>query len=215
MSVVKLSDVVAVRSGYPFRTRISPDPRGNAFVLQMKDVNQRLPADVSGAIRAQVKAPETHQLAAGDVVLKARGNTHCAVVEETSRKLPLVAAAPLLALRPNLRKVNPAFLRWFLNHPSTQARLAAAAVGTYVPTVSKSSIEDLDIEVPSLQTQELIVRIAALADRERELLEAITLKRSDATDQLLWRLSRTSGDTRKRRGRRGAVTPRLPDHEQH
>jgi len=215
MSVSKLSDVAAVRSGYPFRTRVSPDPKGNAFVLQMKDVNPRLPADVSGAVHAHVKAPETHQLTPGDVVLKARGTTHCAVVEVIPRELPLVAAAPLLVLRPDPRKVDPAFLRWLLNHPSTQTRLAATAVGTYVPTVSKSSLEDLEIEVPSLQTQELIVRIAELADRERELLEAITLKRSDATDQILWRLSRTSGEARKRRGRRGAVTPRLPDHEQH
>ena len=209
-----LSNVADVRAGYPFRTRVEADPAGNALVLQMKDVNPRSAADIDGAVRAVVTAPDSHRLTAGDLVLKSRGNTHCAVVGAVP-ELPLVAAVPLFVLRPDRRKVTPAFLRWFLNHPSTQGQLAAAAVGTYVPTVSKPSIERLPIQLPPLETQELIVKIAELADRERELLEAITSIKTDATDRILLRLSRSSGETRKKGGRRGAGTPRLPDHEQH
>lgn len=181
----------------------------------MKDVDASRPASVFDALLTRLESTEAHQLSPGDLVLKARGNTHCAVIENTPNDRPLVAAAPLFVLRPNPEIVNPAYLRWYLNHPSTQARLAAAAVGTYVPTVSKSTIENLEIDLPSLETQALTVTIAALADSECRLLEAISNKRRDATNQRLLRLCRTSGDARKQGGRRGAGTPRLPDHEQH
>lgn len=164
----------------------------------MKDVSAQSALDINGAIRTQVKAPDVHRLAVGDLVIKSRGNTHCAVVEAIP-KLPLVAAIPLFVLRPDRQRIIPAFLHWVLNHPRTQAKLAATAVGTYVPTVAKPSIEGLRFELPSLEQQELIVRVADLADRERELLEAITRKRKDVTNQVLLRLSRSSGDTRKKR----------------
>lgn len=197
--MIRLRDVVTIRAGYPFRARVEPDPEGNALVLQMKDVNAREAADVGGAIRARVKAPEGHRLACGDIVLKSRGNACCAVVERVP-ELPLVAAIPLFVLRLDRDRVVPGFLRWILNHPRTQAELAAAAVGTYVPTVAKRSIEDLHIELPSLERQQMIAQAAGLAERERELLEAITRKRADVTERLLLRLSRTSGRTRKKKG---------------
>lgn len=211
----KISDVAAVRSGYPFRTRVEADAQGDAYVLQLKDVTTRAPADVAGAIRALVGAPAAHHLAKGDVVLKGRGTTHCAVVESIPVDLPVVAAAPILVLRPKPGMVEPAFLRWLLNHPISQARLAADAVGTYIPTLTKSLIEDFEIELPPIETQRLITEVATLAEREREILETITQKRAHATDQLLLRLCRTPGSARKQGGRRGAATPRLPDHKQH
>lgn len=214
LSVKKISDIATVRSGYPFRTKVEAAPDGDTHVLQLKDVTARAPADVAGAIRALVKAPSAHHLAAGDVVLKGRGTTHCALVESIPTDLPLVAAAPILVLRPKPGMVEPAFLRWILNHPTSQTRLATSAVGTYIPTLTKALIEDFEIELPSLETQRLIAEVATLASRERELLEAITQTRAQATDQLLLSLCRTSGSTRKQGGRRGAATPRLPDHKQ-
>lgn len=215
LSVKKIADIATVRSGYPFRTRVEPDPEGDTYVLQLKDVSARAPADVAGAMRTLVKAPAAHHLALGDVVLKGRGTTHCALVESIPTDLPLVAAAPILVLRPKSGIVEPAFLRWFLNHPTSQSRLAANAVGTYIPTLTKALVEDFEIEVPPLQTQRLIASVATLAERERELLETITQQRAKATDQLLLRLCRTSGNRREQGGRRGAATPRLPDHKQH
>jgi len=210
LSVKKIADIAMVRSGYPFRTRVEADPEGDTYVLQLKDVTARAPADVAGAIRTLVKAPSAHHLAAGDVVLKGRGTTHCALVENIPTNLPLVAAAPILVLRPKPGRVEPAFLRWLLNHPTSQTRLAASAVGTYIPTLTKALIEDFEIDLPPLETQRLITGVATLAERERELLEAISQKRAHTTDQLLLRLCRTSGDPRKQGGRRGAATPHLP-----
>lgn len=197
--MIQLGDIAIVRSGYPFRSRVEADPAGNALVLQMKDVSAQGSPDIDGAIRTQVKAPDVHRLAVGDLIIKSRGNTNCAVVGAIP-ELPLVAAIPLFVLRPDRQRVIPAFLRWVLNHPRTQARLAAAAVGTYVPTVAKPSIEGLRIELPSLEQQHLIVKVADLAERERNLLKTITRKRKDVTDQVLLCLSTSSGDTRKKRG---------------
>lgn len=193
----RLGDIAEIRAGHAFRTRVEPDPTGETYVLQMKDVDAEGPADVNGAIRAAVTVPKAHHLAIGDVVLKGRGTTQCAVIQSLPLDQPLVAAAPILVLRPKPGTVEPAFLRWLLNHPVTQARLATSAAGTYIPTLTKSAIEEFEVAVPPLETQRLITNVATLAERERQLLEAIILKRKNATDQLLLGLCRPSGNQRK------------------
>jgi restriction endonuclease S subunit len=194
--MIQLKTIVAIRTGYPFRTRLEPDSGGNTLVLQMKDIGPQGTADVAGAVRISLKAPESHRLAPGDLVIKSRGNTHCNVIGRVPDD-PLIAAVPLFVLRPDPRAITPEFLRWLLNHPKTQAQLGAAAVGTYIPTITKPALEALELPVPPLRTQELIVRVAELAEREQTLLELIATRRKDATDRLLMRLSRSPENRRE------------------
>ena len=77
--------------------------------------------------------------------------------------------------------------------------MTAGAVGTYIPTLTKTLIEDFEIEVPPIETQQRITQVALLAEREQALLEAISQKRTHATDQLLLRLCRTSANPRKKK----------------
>jgi len=81
----------------------------------------------------------------------------------------VIAAAPLMLLRVSDDRVIPAYVRWFINHPKTQASLSNLAAGTYVQTVGKAGLEGLEIPVPPLERQRQIAELADLAAQEQKL----------------------------------------------
>jgi restriction endonuclease S subunit len=179
----------------------------------MKDISSVGELSLDRATCVQVPDSASHALKSGDLILKARGNVNsAAVVSEIQGEA--IAAAPLVVIRLRSEAVRPEYLQWFLNHPTTQARLTAAATGSYIPTVGKQALEELEIDLPPLEQQALIVRIASLATEEQALLARIASKRKDAMEQILVRLKESSREVREVGGRRGAATPRLPGHKQ-
>lgn len=210
---MKLCQLADLRSGYSFRSSLESQPAGPVAVLQMKDISAFGELSLDAATRIHVPDAANHALKPGDVILKARGNVNSAAVVP-GVQAETVAAAPLVVIRLRSDAVNPAYLQWFLNHPTTQARLTAAATGSYIPTVGKQALEELEIDLPPVEQQALIVQLAELATAEQALLARIASRRKDVVDQVLTRLKESSRKAREEGGRRGAATPRLPGHKQ-
>src|SRR5207302_5057473 len=101
-------------------------------------------------------------------------------------------AAPLMLLRVSDNRVLPAYARWFINHPKTQAALSNLAAGTYVQTVGKAALEGLEIPVPALERQRQIVELAELATQEQKLSVAISEHKKTAVEGILARLARNT-----------------------
>ena len=112
----------------------------------------------------------------GDLILRARGLFHT-VALVTEKPDRAVAAAPLMVIRVTSPDVAPAYLRWFLNLSTTQTALVSLAAGSYVRTLNKAAIENLDISVPTVERQHQIAQLAELGERERALAMTITEKR--------------------------------------
>lgn len=210
---MKLSQLAELRSGYSFRSSLDSQPAGVVAVLQMKDISSTGELALDGATRIHVPDVSRHALQPGDLILKARGNVNSAAVVPSVQS-EMVAAAPLVVIRLRTSALTPEYLQWFLNHATTQARLTAAATGSYIPTVGKQALETLEVDVPPLEQQALIVQLAALANSEQALLAAIASKRKDVVDQVLTRLMESSRYFREKGGRRGVGAPRLPVHKQ-
>lgn len=213
--MICLGDIATVRAGYSFRTKLEPAVDGDTLVLQMKDISPSGEIDMRGVTRIRLGEVAAHQLQKGDLIVKARGNLNTAGIVSGLPKATLIPASPLLVVRVKDDKILPQYLQWYLNNPVTQSKLTATATGSYVPTVSKQSLEEMEINLLPLADQELIIRIAELAAKELLLRTAIARMRKDAADRILMSFSKKSaGDVRKKGGRRGVVAPRLPDHEQ-
>ena len=58
------------------------------------------------------------------------------------------------------------FLAWFLNHHTTQKILKVQARGTSIVSISKAVLEELEMEVPSVEIQHYILKIASLRKQE-------------------------------------------------
>ncbi|MDP1577359.1 MAG: hypothetical protein Q8L76_11450 [Cypionkella sp.] len=63
----------------------------------------------------------------------------------------------------------PEYLAWAINQPPAQRHFDGAARGTNIRMIPRSSLDDLELDIPDIETQEKIVAIDALAEQERAL----------------------------------------------
>ena len=195
MNIIKLSEIVEIRTGYAFRERVEARADGDIAVVQMKDIDgeSRLRAD--SLVRVQLASlNDSYRLRPGDLLLRARGlrNTACLLTDVPDRT---VAAAPLVLLRVTDKSIDAAYLQWFINQPPTQAALADVAGGTYAKTVNKAALEQLVIAIPSLKQQRQIVELAGLLAREQALLSEISDARTRMVEGILWQFAQDARRT--------------------
>lgn len=164
-----LDELADIQLGYPFRSRLEPDPKGDVFVIQMKDVDDANLLHVENSVRlALPKRGDHHLLRSGDLLLRSRGRSNgVALVADCLP--PAILAAPMIRIRPHTFKVLPAYLSWFMNSPVGQAQIATMAEGTMVMMISVDKIKGLEVPLPPLERQAAIAAIAQLAHRESQL----------------------------------------------
>jgi hypothetical protein len=105
-----------------------------------------------------------------------------------------------MVLRPKLDVVKPEYLAWAINQPPAQRHFDVAARGTNIRMIPRSSLDDLELDVPDIATQRKIVAVDALAERERELsLFAAETRRKMMSLILVERASRMRPKMRQER----------------
>ena len=77
----------------------------------------------------------------------------------------------------------PEYISWFLNTPSIQEWLKSRAKGSGIPSISKAILEELEVLIPDLQTQEIILEITQLRNAEKELKQQIEILREKQIQQ--------------------------------
>lgn len=125
---------------------------------------------------------EKHLLKDGDVLFAAKGTKNFAAVFENNNE-PSVASTSFFVIRPTSNKVLPKFLAWFLNNHSTQTLLKGQAIGTSIPSISKQVLENLEITIPSIETQLAILQITQLRNKEKSLKQRIEALREKQIQQ--------------------------------
>lgn len=164
-----LADICSIHTGYTARSRLEP-AAGGVLTIQLRDISPDGLIDPEHLTRVQLEdLADRYLVRPGDVVFRSRGerNTACAIDERL--KEPALAVLPLMVLRPKPDLVTPEFLAWAINQAPAQRHFDASARGTNIRMIPRTSLDDLELDVPDIGTQERIVALNALADREREL----------------------------------------------
>lgn len=178
----KLSELVKVLPGHPFRGKIDHDPDGQTRVVLMKDVSENGNVDWGELIRTDLKGRRKPDwLEVSDVIFLIRGNKNFAIHLDEIPFLTVISPHFLLLKVKKNAKLLPAFLAWQINQAPAQRYLDASAEGTLQRSIRKGVLEDLPLVVPDLDTQRLVVKYAKaarseakiymelIANREREL----------------------------------------------
>jgi hypothetical protein len=187
---MKLGALADVQMGYPFRSRLEHDPRGDVAVIQMKDIDDANLLHAEAAIKVTLPEGKAHHLLRpGDLVFRSRGRSNGAALVQESIGTA-VLSAPMLLIRPH--GLLPEYLCWFINAPSTQTQLGALAEGTSVRMISAESLKALDVPLPSLAAQQRIAQAAALAEQEQTLLARIATLRQRLTTHILMKFAHPS-----------------------
>jgi restriction endonuclease S subunit len=168
MSKTILSTLSKIESGKSFRHRIEDDPNGTCSVIQMKDIsNERFEIlDTPQSIKLDDINPN-QLLSYGDILFMAKGNNNFAVMYATDK--PAVAVSLFFIIRPKREIVNPEYLTWFLNSPNAQAYFHERRMGASVGNITKDTLENLKVKLPSFEKQGQIATLNKLIRDEKIL----------------------------------------------
>lgn len=188
---VKLNELATIQMGYSFRSRIEVSKAGDVAVIQMKDLQDDNTVNCEELIQVELADVKDHHLAQeGDLVFRSRGLVSTsAILNENIGKA--VIAAPLLRIRvTNPDKVLPEYLNWYISQRDAQIFLTSRAKGTVQKMISKHSVEELEVFLPSLEQQLSIVELASLLAREQILLDELSIKREQYVNTLLMKIAK-------------------------
>lgn len=165
-----LPDACSIHTGYTARGRLDPADAGGVLTLQLRDVSADGNVDPDQLTRVHLEdVAERYFVSAGDVVFRSRGERNTATALDQRLREPALAVLPLMVLRPKPDVVTPEYLAWAINQSPAQRHFDNAARGTNIRMIPRSSLDDLELDVPDLATQRKIIAIDTLAEREREL----------------------------------------------
>lgn len=176
-----ISDIATVLSGIYAK----PDLHGEVYYLQAKHFNKDREFDpnVEPDLEADGKILK-HMLEAGDVLLASKGHYNFAVHYKGIR--PAVASSMFIVIRLKDKiAIMPQYLKWYLNLNRTQHILSKLARGTALPSLTKSHVKNLEIAIPSLEKQELVVKIADLKKKEHDMMVQLKELKEQETEKLL------------------------------
>jgi hypothetical protein len=193
----ELRDIAEVSLGYQHREKVSHVEHGSHRLIQGKDIvrTETLSSSIDQPAGWQIVSDNLdrvtpkgdagrYSLRPGDVLFVSRGTTNIAVPlnEQTVRPFPdrwddLIPAYTFYILRPDLNRVLPEYLAWFINQPPAQAYLTQQSRGTLVKLMPKSLFEELEVPIPPLARQRQVMAIENLRAHEEGLLKRLIAAR--------------------------------------
>ncbi len=164
---------------------VRPTQKGEIVYLQAKhfDENGELAETLYPDLNSESRINK-HLLKKGDVLFAAKGTKNFAACYE-NEEMPAVASTSFFVIRLHDGNILPGYLMWFLNHPRTQTILKVQARGSSIASISKAVLSELEIPVPNIKKQELILQLFKLRNKEKKLKQQIEMLRESEIQQIL------------------------------
>jgi len=183
--ITELKNICQINTGVYVKT----ERAGDVYYLQARDFDSYNQIELDLKPEAlSYKINKKHFLKIGDVIIAAKGVNHFAFTYNEEVK-PAVASSMFIVLRQfDKYRVDPRFITWYINRPKTQSFLARSSKGSGIPSINKSTIGDLELSIPGLDKQKLILEIDKLKIKENQLLDIIKSLKNDALNEQLLQL---------------------------
>ncbi|WP_445288687.1 restriction endonuclease subunit S [Variovorax atrisoli] len=171
-----LHDLAEVHTAVVFRDQAPQEhPEGNVRALAIRDVVSSTPVSWSELPRVVVAEKyRSNCLQEGDVVIPSRGDYYRAWLF-IGADVPVLPVGQLNVIRPSAG-LDAGYLVWFLNLPTTGAKLKQMLTGTSIKALTKTALQTLEVDLPDMGRQRRIAevdqlgrRIAAIRHRLTEL----------------------------------------------
>ncbi|GKT16399.1 restriction endonuclease subunit S [Acidovorax sp. SUPP2522] len=169
-----LSDLAELHTAVVFRDQAPQEhPEGNVRALAIRDVVSSTPVNWSELPRVVVAAKYlANCLQEGDVVIPSRGDYYRAWLF-TGADLPVLPVGQLNVIRP-AATLDAGYLVWFLNLPTTGAKLKQMLTGTSIKALTKTALQTLEVDLLNMGGQRRIAEIAELAGRIAAIRHRLT-----------------------------------------
>lgn len=171
-------DIANIFSGIYERT----DPNGDIIYLQTKDCSDSIVTKYASRVFLTPKA-QKNLLQNNDILFACKGTNYLCLTY--NQEEDAVASTSFFVIRVKSDKVLPEYLCWFLRQPATKNYFKTFQTGSATPLIRKQNVDELEINIPELHTQTLIVKIDKLSKREKHLQETIIKRKELIIKQLL------------------------------
>ena len=177
-----LKDIASIQTGIFAK----PIVKGEIVYLQSKyfDENGILIHSLHPDLKPE-SINNRHLLQNGDILFASKGTKNFAALYSSNNQ-PSVASTSFFVIRLQddiSKKILPEFLVWFLNNQSTQKFLKGKAIGTSIVSISKAVLEALEVSIPTIKSQKVILQIADLRNKEKKLKQQIEILREQQIQQ--------------------------------
>lgn len=189
-----LNDLAEVHTAVVFRDQAPQEhPDGNVRALAIRDVVSSTPVSWSELPRVVVAEKYlANCLQEGDVVIPSRGDYYRAWLF-TAANVPVLPVGQLNVIRP-AAGLDAGYLVWFLNLPTTGAKLKQMLTGTSIKALTKTALQTLEVDVPDMGRQRHIAEIDELAGRIAAIRHRLTELDTIEVAQMADLLSHRGGD---------------------
>ncbi|MBN2686239.1 MAG: restriction endonuclease subunit S [Pontiellaceae bacterium] len=175
---MKIMDLVDIRIGHAFRTRIEYDPSGNTFVIQPKDISDEGLLQPAEVVKVEMPYLKNEQLLnKGDVLLSSRGRFASTTYENQLSEDTIASSSILVMTVKSGQPVKPEYLSLYFNSDQGNYQFHRLTEQTTIPYLNRSSLEQMEIPIPPLAMQEKLVslertklRYGQLTRRKQQLL---------------------------------------------
>lgn len=183
----KIQDIATVRSG----TYMKEVLEGAVCYLQVSDFNRPEGEFLLPKPTLELNSKiEKHLLLEGDLVFATKGTFNfCSVFDESMSKVVASSSFSVISITKS-SIVTPDYLCWVLNREDTLAFFKINALGSSIPSIGKTLIEEYEINIPPISVQQKIVEIARLQKQELKLYEQISNLRSKLIQQQLIQITK-------------------------
>lgn len=173
--ILDLINISTVSAGHSFRGRIPEVKESGVHVVQMKDINAEYSVNWNTVNETTLRSKQTpNWLQHGDILFAARGQrNYAAMIDIEATPYNAIAAPQFFIVRLNSSSVLPEYLTWFLNQSATQRYFLSNAEGSTTPSIRRTVLEETPLIIPSLAQQKVIIELAKIIKKEKEIAEKI------------------------------------------
>lgn len=178
----KIKHIAEIQIGYQFREKLGMTSDGKCQVVQAKNIDQLADhsLNTSGLYRVTPKRiAEKYEVENGDVIFLSKGRRNYATfIDGLQGNIQTIVAGYFFILRLKRDDIIPAYLAWSINQPPAQNYLQSVSRGSGMPFIPKDAFASLEVEIPPVKTQEIVLKIHKLALKENALLKLLEQKRN-------------------------------------
>ena len=142
-----------------------------AVTLKSFNPNGSLIVSNLDTFASKEKIKEIYLTQTNDVLLRLREPNIALNISE--KYSGLVIPSFIASLRVDETKVDSKFLTYYLNSTTAKRALNSSITGTAINMIKTKELEDLEIQLPSLEEQKKIVEFLDLTSKEINLLEEL------------------------------------------
>lgn len=168
---MRLGEVAVIRSGLVLARKAAQNSNGiTYYALNLRSINDEGYIDLDKVDRydAIEELNPEYITQVGDVVIRMSSPYTAVLIDESSAGM--VVSSNFVIVRADTRYVLPKYLFWLLNTPKMKQQIYENTTSNMMGSIKAKYYVDMPITPISLQEQQRIAEINALAKRERQLL---------------------------------------------